>query len=128
TGTAPLAWQGVWLFSLMYVSFGFAVRSVRSREAVPVFINRWHYWRYGWRVEFYLFHQPAKSLPGVCRNHASGVDRPLQIPEAVIFLKCRRVEVVTGRGFYSAAIGFRLGTLANLLYGPAGPAQSTSTE
>jgi len=48
--------------------------------------------------------------------------------QSVIFLKRGRVEIVTGRGFYSAAIGFRLGTPANLLYGPAGPAQSTPTE
>ena len=28
--------------------------SVRSREAIPAFIFLWHYWCYGWRVEFKL--------------------------------------------------------------------------
>src|SRR5207247_9222739 len=68
-----------------------------------------------------LFHQPAKSIPGVCGDHAAGVDRPLQIPEAVIFLERRRVEVVTGRGFHTAAIGFGLGTPTDLLDWPTRP-------
>src|ERR1017187_3746781 len=39
TGTAPRGGQGVWLFSLTQVSFSFALRSVRNRDAVPAAIK-----------------------------------------------------------------------------------------